>query len=234
MLAEAKVSSTESAEALVLQDVDDIFKLASKRKVLASLIGTLTVLQYAKIISMQGSAAVVIPTKVLATVFFLYWLTNEATLLALRFSNRYIESDAISMALNMRSNWQFTTRKNGKSTFRAPLTIIGGLLHTGASVAIAMAVFGVGTDGIHVHGEPVSDTINALGTVFILALPISVFYLCFWDVIDFQAGLSTTNVKLHFWFTNQGVHFCLLTLLYYCCVYDSDGSRKAEWTEWIP
>lgn len=101
MLAEAKPQSTsrEASGALVLRDLDAIFEQASKRRILASLIRAMTVLQYVKIISMQGTSIVVTPTMVLAAVFFFYWLTNEAALLALRFSNRYIKSDAISMAL---------------------------------------------------------------------------------------------------------------------------------------
>ncbi|KAK9413653.1 hypothetical protein SUNI508_11734 [Seiridium unicorne] len=210
-----------------------ILIIASKRRILSTIIATISVLQFVNVLSIQGSADVSIPTQFLGTIYFLYWFTNELELLVLRFSTTKLDSGYTS-AVDVRPLWARPSSTSNLEFLRLYFALFGGCSHLVICIAVAMTVFQIGTSGLKVLGEPVSDTITMFCSMTVLVVPVWVFYACLWPVIFHYDEHEPAGKALHIWFISQSAQAAALILLFYCCIYDEQKTIKTSWTEWLP
>jgi hypothetical protein len=94
-------------------DVHDAFLLPSKRRIVATIMISLTLLQFVKTMAVAGPFDTIGIVAVLARVHFTYWLFNETLIHILRFSSgcRTPADQVVALALakHHRPNWLFST-----------------------------------------------------------------------------------------------------------------------------
>ncbi|KAK6077032.1 hypothetical protein SCUP515_05215 [Seiridium cupressi] len=157
--------------------LNTILIIASKRRILPTIIATISVLQYVKVLSIQGSADVTIPTQFLGTMYFLYWLTNELVMLVLSFSTTKLDA-GYTLAVDVWPLWAHPSSTSNPELFRLCFALFGGCCQLVICIAVAMTVFQIGTSGLKVHGEPVSGAVNMFFSMTVLVVPLCVFYAC--------------------------------------------------------
>lgn len=234
----------------VFQDIGDIRRQTRKRRILATMMGLLTVIQFAKLITVRGNPREVVVGYVLASIYFLYWLTNEAIEAVVGFTDpvisllsashiAFLSNDkqepvlVMEMCLELREEWLFTVHAGGSCSSRGFITYYGGLCHFALGMTISLVVFGIGWSGLKVQGHSMPRELESLCSIWFFVLPWITVSVCLWGVGDFVEGFSGRSHMLNIWHTQQGIQAVSLILLFYLCAYDGDSTWRPGWTDWL-
>ena len=204
-------------------------KVSLRRGILASITGVIAILQFVKVVTVQGPPRHVAMGYVVGSIYFAHWFVHELLAFVIRFTptnlDNWDEYEFVTLGLYLRPDWYRRENPRLQIFFSISLAIASGVL------AVSM-----GATDLRLGALDVSEWVRIAGDGLFLVVPYILLIVISHDLDSLVYDWAEAYVPwgaLNWWYGLQAIQTWAFLLIYYLCMYDSSQTHHPRWTDWL-